>query len=146
MKILVAVDEAQLAGDLVRAMVTVLRAESTEVRVLHVLQPVSTSPPPQMAADYAPELESQKQERQELVQQVAAQLRDGGFQVEGARVEIGDVKQTIVDSAEQWGADLIVLGSHSRTGIQRLLLGSVAEGVVRHAKCSVQVVRQRPPH
>ncbi len=144
MKILVAVDEAQIARGLVRAMVTLLRAESTEVRVLHVLQPVSTLPPPQMAADYAPELEAQKQERQHLVQKVAGQLRDGGFTVEGATVEIGDVKQTIVESAEQWGADLIVLGSHSRTGIQRLLLGSVAEGVVRHAKCSVQVVRQRP--
>lgn len=141
MKILVAVDEAQVAGDLVRAMAEMLRVESTEVRVLHVLQPLSTSPPPQMAADYAPELEAQKNKLQRMVDDAAEKLRAAGFLVEGARVEIGDVRQRIVDSAEQWGADLIVLGSHSRTGIQRLLLGSVAEGVVRHAKCSVQVVR-----
>ena len=41
--------------------------------------------------------------------------------------------------------DLIVVGSHGRTGITRLLLGSVAEAVVGHAHCSIEVVRRRQP-
>lgn len=42
--------------------------------------------------------------------------------------------------------DLVVMGSHGRTGIKRALLGSVAEKVVRHARCAVFVTRSRPPH
>ena len=47
----------------------------------------------------------------------------------------------ICDEAERHGYDLIVVGSHGRTGIKRYLLGSVAERVVRHAPCEVLVVR-----
>jgi len=51
---------------------------------------------------------------------------------------------TKVDQAKDWRADLIVLGSHGRSGIKRWILGSVAEAVVRHAPCSVEVARARP--
>lgn len=51
---------------------------------------------------------------------------------------IGDI---ILDAARAAGADLIVMGSHGRTGVSRLLLGSVAEHVLRHAPCPVVVVR-----
>jgi nucleotide-binding universal stress UspA family protein len=51
---------------------------------------------------------------------------------------IGDM---IVDAANEAGAQLIVMGSHGRTGVKRLLLGSVAEHVVRHASCPVVTVR-----
>jgi nucleotide-binding universal stress UspA family protein len=47
--------------------------------------------------------------------------------------------------ARQTNASLIVLGSHGRTGVMRRLLGSVAEATVRHAPCSVFVVREEPP-
>lgn len=46
------------------------------------------------------------------------------------------------DAAVQRPSDLIVIGSHGRTGLQRFFLGSVSDGVVRHAKCSVEVVRR----
>lgn len=45
--------------------------------------------------------------------------------------------------AKEWGADLIVVGSHGLRGITRLLIGSVAEAVAMHAHCSVEVIRQR---
>jgi len=48
----------------------------------------------------------------------------------------------IVEEARRWPADLIVLGSHGRRGINRLRLGSVSEYVVCHAPCSVQVIRR----
>jgi nucleotide-binding universal stress UspA family protein len=56
----------------------------------------------------------------------------------------GDARQEILDSAAEWHSDVIVLGSHGRHGLDRFLLGSVSESVVRHATCSVDVVR--PAH
>jgi nucleotide-binding universal stress UspA family protein len=58
-----------------------------------------------------------------------------------ASVENGDPAQTLLRVAEQREADLIVVGSHGRSGIGRLLLGSVSENVLRHAPCSVLVVK-----
>jgi nucleotide-binding universal stress UspA family protein len=59
------------------------------------------------------------------------------------RIEIGDVAKTICRLAEELGVDVIVVGSHGRTGLERLFLGSVSEHVVRHAPCPVLVVRER---
>jgi nucleotide-binding universal stress UspA family protein len=53
----------------------------------------------------------------------------------------GSPAQVIVDEAESWGADLIVMGSRGLGVWNRLLLGSVSNAVVHHAKCSVEVVR-----
>jgi nucleotide-binding universal stress UspA family protein len=87
-----------------------------------------------------PELEAQKEPAQELVEQIAKQLREAGFKASTA-VEIGDVRMCIIDAAAEWNADLIVVGSHGLKGIRGFLLGSVAESVARHAKCSVEIVR-----
>ena len=56
-------------------------------------------------------------------------------------MEKADPRAAIVDYAANWKADLIVLGSHGRKGLDRFLIGSVAEFVARHAFCSVQIVR-----
>jgi len=56
-------------------------------------------------------------------------------------LESGIPKVVIIDDAKKWGADLIVVGSHGRTGLDRFLLGSVSEAVARHAACSVEIVR-----
>jgi nucleotide-binding universal stress UspA family protein len=53
----------------------------------------------------------------------------------------GDPAETIIDYAEEIGADAIVAGTHGRSGISRRLLGSVAERLVRHASCPVMTVR-----
>jgi nucleotide-binding universal stress UspA family protein len=55
----------------------------------------------------------------------------------------GDPAKEIVDLADREKADLIVVGSHGRTGLERLLMGSVAESIVRHAQCPVLTVKPR---
>jgi nucleotide-binding universal stress UspA family protein len=55
----------------------------------------------------------------------------------------GSPRQAIVDEADRWGADLIVMGSRGLGTWNRLLLGSVSSAVVNHAKCSVEIVRGR---
>jgi nucleotide-binding universal stress UspA family protein len=140
MKILVGIDDSQFSEDVARAIVAQFRIENTEVRVLHVLQPIAPAPP-QMAPGYAPELEIQQKPARELVERIAKQLRTAGFKVNTA-VEVGDIRETIIDSAAEWQADLVVVGSRGQGGIRRLLLGSVAEFVARHAKCSVELIRK----
>jgi nucleotide-binding universal stress UspA family protein len=142
MKILMAVDHSESSRVLVQAIVNQFRPDSTEVRVLHVLQPAVplAPPPPQMSADYAPELDVLKKPARELVEGVADELRRSGFQASTA-VDVGDTREIIIDSAAEWNANLIVVGCHQHLGIRRFLLGSVAEFVARHAKCSVQIVR-----
>ena len=60
-----------------------------------------------------------------------------------ARILPGPPQSVILDEAEEWRADLIVVGSHGYHAWKRFLLGSVSHSVVSHAKCSVEVVRCR---
>ncbi|MGP8258821.1 MAG: universal stress protein [Acidobacteriaceae bacterium] len=140
MKVLLAINDSKYADDIARAFIAQFRAENADVLVLHVMQPLGLVAPPEMAMGYAPELADQKQSAHELVERIAQQLRSAEFKAEIA-VEAGDVRECILDSAAEWHANLIVLGSHGKRGIQRFLLGSVAEFVARHAKCSVAIIR-----
>jgi nucleotide-binding universal stress UspA family protein len=65
------------------------------------------------------------------------------LQIETAVIE-GDAKLVIIEEAEQWGADLIVVGCHGYGPVKRFLLGSVSLAVAVHAPCSVEIVRH--PH
>ena len=76
-----------------------------------------------------------------LLEDTADQLRRAGF-VTVASLRNGDPRQVIVDYAKECRADLIVVGSHGKTGLDRML-GSVSDSVARHASCSVEIVR--PP-
>jgi nucleotide-binding universal stress UspA family protein len=140
MKVLVAVDESTLSAEIVKAVSAQIRPEKAEVRVLHVLQPIAGSVPPQMSPGYTPELEPFAKSAKELLAKTAGALRAAGFKAE-TMLRKGDVRELIIDTAKDWNADLIVLGSHNHSGAHRFLLGSVAESVARHAPCSVQIVR-----
>ena len=140
MRVLVAVDDSGFAEDLLRAVVAGIRHENTEALVLHVLQPVETVPPPEMAQGYAPELEDEKQPARALVEKIAAELSRAGFTAK-TEVRIGDVTETVLERAAEWHADLITVGSHGQKSIHNVLLGSVAESVARRAGCSVVIVR-----
>lgn len=74
------------------------------------------------------------------VQRVAAEASDGGVDVLG-QIVTGPASIAIVALAEEIGADLIVMGTRGLTGIKHVLLGSVAERVVRTAPCPVLTVK-----
>jgi len=63
-------------------------------------------------------------------------------QIASVMLEIGDPRSVILQAAEQVHADLIVMGTHSRRGISRLVLGSVAESVARAVHCPVLLFRE----
>ncbi len=143
MKILLAVDESKFSQAAIQAVLAHAHSHETEVRVLHVLEPPSLLLGREMGG-YDPEFEAiwsaLRDQAKALVGKTEDKLRTAGFTVSPS-LEEGDPKSKIIDVATEWKADLIVLGSHGRKGLQRFLLGSVAESVARHANCSVEIVR-----
>ena len=89
----------------------------------------------------APEL-TERFERQfkAMVERIKKQAKAKGIKAEGI-VKIGEPYDVIVSAAKAKKADLIVMGSHGRRGLSMLLMGSVTERVIGHAKCPVLVVR-----
>ena len=146
MKILLAVDESSHSAEAVQVVAERPWPDGTRVRVISVVQPF-VPPAAEFAYDAVGAMQQVWQERRdragELVDAVAHGLQSKGLTAE-AFVCDGDPRSTIVDEAKQWNADLVVVGSHGYTGITRWLLGSVAQSVVSHAPCSVEVVRLRP--
>jgi nucleotide-binding universal stress UspA family protein len=67
-------------------------------------------------------------------------IQDTSLKISSGTIQ-GPPRQVIVEEAERWGADLIIMGSRGLGAWNRLLLGSVSSAVVHHAKCSVEIVR-----
>jgi nucleotide-binding universal stress UspA family protein len=88
-------------------------------------------------------IESITKHAQEQLDTRTARYRDR-VSLAPVRLEVGDARDTIDRAAEQIGADLIVIGTHGRRGLRRVLLGSIAESVVRSAPCPVLTIRQAP--
>ena len=146
MRILLAIDDSKFSEAAVETVIEQRRPHGTEVRILHVVE----APPLLVARElggYEPALQNamefQKQHAEALVAKTAELLRAEGLKVTAA-LEVGDPKSKILDVAEEWHADLIVLGSHGRKGLNRFLMGGVSEAVARHACCSVEIVRICP--
>ncbi len=84
------------------------------------------------------------QEAQSLAERAAARLRSNfpGWEIT-AEASVGSPARELVRKADEWKPDLIVVGSHGRSAVERLLLGSVSQGVLTYARCSVRVARGR---
>jgi len=147
MKILLAIDDSKHAEAAIQQIIAQAGPQGAEVRVLHVLEPAPVFPDGQSwGYDTEFGMVRKEQERQaaELVSRAAKALRSAGCKVTTA-VEWGFPKLVILDQAAEWHADLIVVGSHGRKGLDHFLMGSVSEAVARHAACSVEIVRA-PKH
>jgi nucleotide-binding universal stress UspA family protein len=143
-KILLAVDDSRYSQAAIQAVLHTARPQESEVRVLHVLEPIIFPPEAQTWTSlpvYAEMMEQERREATRLAKEAADKLEAAGLKQTSHSVEEGNPKVVIVDEANKWGADLIVLGSHGRKGLDRFLLGSVSEAVARHAACSVEIVR-----
>jgi len=143
MKILIGLD-ASNHSERVLDFVTRMRwPAGSRVIVLSVLQPVAST----VAGAYEPtvipqeNLEGLRHQLEELVARAEGKMREVGFATEG-RVLAGDPRQSLIEVAERERADLIVVGSHGRSGIAKMMLGSVSSHIVTHAHCSVLVVKQ----
>jgi len=151
MKILLAIDGSPCSDTAVEEVARRPWPPDTQVRIISVVEPPAplVAEPYMGVVHYFEEVERlKKQEAEGTVERAAASLRDG----EGTRrvpvsteVIKGSPKRTIVEEAEAWGADLVVVGSHGYDTWERMLLGSVSQSVAAHARCSVEIVRCRQP-
>jgi nucleotide-binding universal stress UspA family protein len=136
MRLLLAIDDSKFSEAATQAVIAQCQPQGTEVNVLNVVDlamPIPTS-------DAAGFRELSLKHGKEVARRAEQALNKAGYTVQ-TMVEEGDPKSVIIAHAAQWKADLIVMGSHGRKGLDRFLMGSVAEAVSRHAPCSVEIVR-----
>jgi len=145
MRITLAVDGSKFSNAAVQAVIAQAQPKVTEIRVLHVAELPTLLVIREMGG-YDSTLdkacEAERKQAQGLVEKTVELLRSKGLKATGT-VEEGDAKSKILEAAKDWPADLIVLGSHGRKGLEHFLMGSVSEAVARHAACSVEIVRIR---
>ena len=139
-RILVAVDGEPISAHAADVGVELARLAGSELAFIHAIDPelvnaADTGIQPEMFAASA------KEDARRLIESFRGRLPQPSNALEFTPV--GPPLAEIVNAAKDWPADLIVIGSHGRGGLARALLGSVAEGVMRHAPCPVLVVRAR---
>lgn len=148
MKVLLAVDGSPYSEAAVDEVASRVWPEHTEVRVITAYE-LPLAPAPEawaLPADYFERLDRAARDHAEAVEQAVVQELardlDSSVKVTG-NILPGSPRSIILEEAERWRADLIVVGSHGYGAFQRFLLGSVSQAIVSHAKCSVEVVRIR---
>lgn len=118
------------------------------IRLVHVvdLAPATSTETEFMSPSAVADAESAiKRSGLEVLNSAVEAAKAQGFTPESSSVETWGkaASEAIVESAKEWQADLIIMGTHGYGGLSHLLLGSVAEGVVRHAPAPVLLVRAR---
>jgi nucleotide-binding universal stress UspA family protein len=147
MRILLATDGSEDSEAAVHEIARRPFPKGSEVRILSVFElPTFPNAVPWAGVDFEDEIQKQAQAMaRKVVKSAERKLRAGR---EGAKLKVstrvvgGLPKQAILDEADAFKADLIVLGSHGRGRIERFLLGSVSLAVVTHATCSTEIVRR----
>ena len=86
-------------------------------------------------------LNAARAEARAALEGAAKRLQDAGVQAETRVIESHAVWRGVIEAIEACGADLVVMGSHGRRGLERLVLGSVTQSVLSHTKVSALVVR-----
>ncbi len=147
MRVLLAVDGSACSEMAVQTVMDRFRPGDTDVKVIHAVEWMREMPlcfqygsGPTAGHDVVESRNKSFERARELVEGAAAQLELKGFHPSVSTPD-ADPRHAIVEAAREWPADLIVIGSHGRRGLDRLFLGSVAESVARHAPCSVDIVR-----
>jgi nucleotide-binding universal stress UspA family protein len=146
MKIILAIDGSPCSDAAIEEVARRPWPVDTQVRIISVIETPAplVAEPYLMAGSYFVEAEKIcRRQAEDAVGQAAAKMRGGqnGNPQVSTQVLAGSPKRTIVEEAEEWDADLIVVGSHGYHSWERMLLGSVSQSVSAHAKCSVEIVR-----
>jgi len=149
MKILLATDGSDCSKAAVNSVAERPWPEGSEVKIISAME----IPYPPAAETWALPDHYYKELEGAAKAQAEAAIKDAIERIETgkpprletiAEIKSGPAREVILGEAEEWGADLIVLGSHGYRGWRRFLLGSVSHAVATQAHCSVEIVRQKP--
>jgi nucleotide-binding universal stress UspA family protein len=148
MRVLVAVDGSEFSEVVINEVISRIWPAQTEIRVINAFE-LPLAPTPEAWAlppEYFERLDRAAREQAEAIKDRAV-IKLAGSLDPSIKITAdclpGPPRSVILEEAERWNADLIVIGSHGYGAWQRFLLGSVSQAVVSHAKCSVEVVRRR---
>lgn len=148
MKILVTTDGSECSSRAVEKCCDFFSAkDSNEIKILAVVEPVTpmAAEPFAVSADFYAQVEENLREQlKEAVSSAEKTIKEKlGDETAKISTEIltGSPKRIIVEEAEDFGADLVVVGSHGYGFLDRALLGSISDYVIHHVPCSVLVVR-----
>jgi nucleotide-binding universal stress UspA family protein len=143
--ILVAVDGSDTSNLALQEAIKLAKGNQAALRLVHVVDETPaymTMDIPYSIADYQ---KAMREAGQKMLASCAATARQAGVEVDTRFVILEVLAQRICDAineeAKRWPADIIVIGTHGRHGFNHLLLGSVAEGVIRLAAKPVLVIR-----
>jgi nucleotide-binding universal stress UspA family protein len=142
-QILAAVDFSEVSGRVLEQAAQLAEAFSAELSVVHVAAPDPEfvgydAGPESVRGQRAAELRGEHRE----LQAMAEALRQRGLRARALLIQ-GPTVEKLVEEMERLDVDVAVLGSHGHGALRRALLGSVSEGVIRHAPCPVLVVPSR---
>lgn len=153
-KILVALDESELSQKAFQQSLSIAKAFNAELMLLNVVSPLEAkyqNTVSLISSGYhgngtnevaEEEWEMLISNRLDYLQSLINQAEDAGITTDLIQ-EIGQPAQQICESAQEWQADLIVIGSHGRKGLKELLIGSVSNYVSHHVPCAVLLVHQQ---
>lgn len=150
MKILLAVDGSDFGEEAAREVARRPWPDGSELKVISVVEPVyvPAAEPWGLPQNYFDDLDKLAAEKARSAVEGALKIlreRDDTAMKVTSDTPRGPAKQTIIEEAEAWGADLIVVGSHGYGFWNRLLLGSVSQGLASAAPCSVEIVKTQGP-
>ena len=134
MKLLVAIDSSPVSKTVIDEVAKRPWPPGTTACVLNIIDW------PQLQTNTSV-IEAVKQSADSLLKSASAKLSKVGLQAT-AKVLKGHPRTAVAEFAEEWSADLVLVGSHGASGLMRFLLGSVAQATLRRSPCSVEIVRK----
>lgn len=147
MKILLAVDGSPCSNAAIEEVLRRPWPSESEIKIITAVEaPIMLGTEPwAVPQEYFEQIEkSVRESAQSITDRALSKLKsieDKTLKISSEIIQ-GPPSQVIVEEAEHWGADLIVMGSRGLGAWSRMLLGSVSSGVLHHAKCSVEIVRR----
>ena len=141
-RILIPVDGSPTSDRALQEALGLARQQNAQLKLIHVVEEIHFVDI-ESSINYAELLETIRSSGNEILKQAQTVIQQAGMVAEIKLLEAGGerVASVIVTEAERWPADLIVIGTHGRSGFSRLLFGSVAEEVVRTAQVPVLLIR-----
>ena len=144
-RILVAVDGSHTAGLALHEAIKLSNEFQAQLRIVHAIDIVNYNVVATEFPNWSEFFDAITQNGQEILRKAEAEARTAGVPVESKLIVIDtmdhNIPEMIAANASAWPADLIVICTHGRRGLSHLLLGSVAEGIVRVATIPVLLIR-----
>jgi nucleotide-binding universal stress UspA family protein len=137
--ILIPTDGSELAEHGVAHGLALAKSLGAKASVIFVLEPLSEMTGPHFLQALATYIELRKEQAKSVLDRAANAAKEAGVPCETLQVENGQPYQAIIAAAKDKGCDLIVMSSHGRSGLSMLLIGSVTNKVLTHAKTPVLV-------